>query len=242
MDNIERLENLISSLKKEEDVLSIGYIGSLAKKFDLSTCKDVDLMVILGSDKAFEREIYVLDNLEFDISYISFEEIERQINKKTSIWLKAISDYRVIYYKNQNIIKKIEKIKKNIDDFKNKYDKISDLQNLDHIKFLRYDITSKLECLLSRKSDLIAYNHMKNSFILDLINLYFEINNMIIPKVKKQIGEIRKTDEIFYNMLEEYYRNQIDDERFLFTITDHVLKGHGGRLYEFEKGYYPVDR
>ncbi|MGB3367110.1 MAG: hypothetical protein WBA54_06460 [Acidaminobacteraceae bacterium] len=243
MDNKEKLDNVIDSLISKDDVLSIGYIGSLAKKFDLSKCRDVDLLVIVDEDKPFEREIYSLDTLEFDISYISIDEITSQIGKKSVIWVKAIRDYRVIYLKNESIKEKIIQNKEIVSDFYNKYDKISDLQNLNHIKFLRYDISSKLGYMIGKKDDVVLYNHLKNSFVLNLVRLYFEINNMIIPKEKQQIREIKNTDEVLYNMLEVYYcGNSIDDENFLFALTDYVLSKHGGRLYEFKKGYYPVNR
>lgn len=243
MDNKEKLDSVINSLISQDDVLAIGYIGSLAKKFDLSECRDVDLLVVVDDDKPFEREIYSLDTLEFDISYISISEIENQIGTRSVIWVKAIKDYRAIYLQNESIKEKITQNKEIVNDFYNKYDKISDLQNLDHIKFLRYDISNKLEYVIRKKDDVVLYNHLKCSFILDLVRLYFEINNIIIPKAKKQINEIKNIDEVLYKMLEEYYKdNQIDDEKFLFTMTDYVLSKHGGRLYEFEKGYYPVNR
>lgn len=243
MDNKLQHDSVIDSLISKDEVIALGYIGSLAKKFDLSECRDVDLLVILDGEGKFEREIYSMDSLEFDISYIRIDEIENQISKKSVIWVKAINDYKLIYTQNENIRKKITQIKEIVNDFYNKYDKISDLQNSDHIKFLRYDISNKLEYVLRKKEDRILYSHLRNSFILDLVKLYFEINNMIIPKVKKQVKEIEKIDKVFYKMLEEYYTsNQIDDEKFLFTITDYVLAKHGGRLYEFEKGFYPVDR
>ena len=243
MNNEDKLNSVIETLKSKEDTLAIGYIGSLAKKKDLSECRDVDLLVILAGNKPFEREIYIHDELEFDISYISFPEIEDQIGKKSLIWVKAMRDYFVIYLKNESIGEKITQNKEIVSDFYNKYDKISDSQNLDHIKFLRYDISSKLDYLMEKKDDVLLYRHLKASFLLDLIKVYFEINNMIIVKEKKQLKEIKTNDEVLYYMLEKCYcGNQIDDGKFLFKLTDYVLGKHGGRLHEFEKGYYPVNR
>lgn len=243
MDSNKKLKELIENLTELDNVLSIGFIGSYSETSDLSQCRDVDLLVIIDGEGRFQREIYSEDYLEFDISYITIEEIKNQISKRSRIWVKAIKDYSVILNLNEEISREIIQIKEKVDEIYNKCDKINDLQDFDTIKFLRYDISNKLEYLISKKEDIVVFNNLKDSFILDLISLYFEINNKVIPKVKNQINEIRKSDDLLYKIIENYYTsNLINRETILFEIMDYVLKDYGGRLYKFEKGFYPVDR
>jgi hypothetical protein len=241
--NNKKVKDIVDSLVKLENVLTIGYIGSLAKVFDLSRCRDVDILVILDGKKNFEREIYNLDGLEFDISYITLLELENQISKRSTIWVKAMDDYKIIYSLNENIKEIITQIKEILSTIDDKCDKISDLQKLNDIKFLRYDISNKLSYLISKKENKFLFNFLKDAFVLDTIKVYFELKNISLPKVKNQMKEIQKNDMALYELLEKYYMdNQIDVEEILYAITDCVLNEYGGRLYEFEKGYYPVDR
>lgn len=239
------IKSVIEKLIIQSPGSTIGYIGSAARATEITaSLRDIDLLVIERGSGAFQREVFKKDMISFDISYISTKDLEMQLAKRSKIWVNALEDFKAIHYgdielsalKNTNEVCSIDKMT------------MSPLDGTiticsDMIKFIRFDLTDRFEYMIRKKDDIILYNYLKDNYLKELIEAYFEINGLIIPKLKSQLKELAKIRKDLVVLVESYYdRNYKDNIVVLDNLLDEVLKEHGGRLYEFAKGNYPIDR
>lgn len=244
-----RIDNVIKSVLDKLIIDSprsaIGFIGSAARATEITAAlRDIDLLVIDSGNRAFQREVFKKDTLSFDISYISTNDLQNQIAKKSRIWVKALEDFKAIHHGDIEL-----SALKNIDEIcsidKMTTESLDDTISIcgDLIKFIRFDLTDRFEYMVSKKDDKILYNYLKDNYLKELVEAYFEINGLIIPKLKSQLKELAKRRIDLLVLIESYYdRNHDDNIVVLDDLLDEVLKEHGGRLYEFTKGNYPIDR
>ena len=228
-----KIKNVIENIKKSNECLSCGFIGSGLTQNQ----RDVDILVIYNSNRSFQREVVDIKGLEFDISYISIFDIENEVEKKSTIWTNALAKYKALFCNSDLLEKKVNNLVK-----KSIYLLESNLYNSceDNIKFIRFDLTKKFMYLKSVTSDEVLLKYLKNTYIKYLVECYYELNNLIIPKEKSQLKKIMDLDSNLYKLIGDYYSDESIEA--LDKVLDSVLKNFGGKLFEFSKGIYPINR
>lgn len=239
------IKSVVDKLISESPRSTIGFIGSAARVSEITTSlRDIDLLVIDDSELSFQREVFNVDTVNFDISYISKDDLQSQLSKRSKIWVKAIGDFKAIH-QGDVVLSVLETLNKNCDidvmTTEPLDDKISSCNDI--IKFIRFDLTDRLQYMKSKSDDKILYNYLKDNYLRELIEAYFEINGLIIPKLKSQLKELKKESVNLVELVESYYdKCDADNIIVLEKLLDKILDKHGGRLYEFTKGNYPIDR
>lgn len=99
MDKYNTYIKVVEDLKNNEDTLSVILAGS-SKNKDLEkdfTVNDIDLFIIVkNQEKDQIREIKTINDVEFDLNYISLQGSKNFIESRTQFFLK-IYDGKILY-------------------------------------------------------------------------------------------------------------------------------------------------
>lgn len=240
-------EIVIERLKKEHPESVIGSLGKKSKEAlekRNPVVRDLDLLVMDSKYAVFHREVFQEEGLEFDISYISEELLRDQLQVKSRIWVDAIKGFSTLYTGDPALSLGITDLKKQVKKMEAENPKGILHQTSDaEIRFIRFDLSQKLKDLFHQKEDKVQFNYLKNSYVIALIENYFQLWHRMIPKRKKQLKQLSGEEPELYQMIQDFY--EADSEQayeVLEKMTEYVLKHVGGGLQTFEKDVYPIDR
>ena len=228
----------IDEIIAKENPQAILLVGSLSRmdQLDFDDVRDIDIFVITDQ-REFEREVVVIEGLEFDISYISIEDLEKAIEKKLASIICILAKCKILYNSKENTLKNYLKVIKSI------YDEGPNKLTKSQIDYERFKLTQTYLTLVSRKNDSLNFNVLKGIFVKELISSYFILNNMWISPDKRLLKSIK--DKELTILLEDNLvctGLNIDDEiESLKKLIDCVLKPFGGQLRFWEKNKFPFD-
>lgn len=207
-------------------------VGSSIEGLDKQ--RDIDIFVICRENHGFEREIKLLQDIEFDINYIDLATCKDLIDKKRIFILKAFNKYKAIYI--------TDEVKNIIDYSQDVFNKGPDKLDESFIQYLRFDYTMKLEDINKYREDKHTFNFMSQSLLQSIAKDYFRINNIWVPKDKKILSELRKIDNKIYLLITSYLQIEepIIKYEYLVQIVKSVLESKGGLKYSWEKQKFPT--
>lgn len=185
----------INILKSNINTRAIILVGSSKDKdFTKWDCKinDIDIFVIVEKQNVDQiREIKTVNNIEFDINFISIEGSQNLIKNKTYFFLK-VKDGNLIY----DIDNTGEKIMKLCEEVYNEGpEKLSNKEKIFMLNELKSDILKLRE---KNNFDNFEYDFLINLYLIKAIKLYFITNDKWLPKDKKLLKSLRKEDFTFY--------------------------------------------
>lgn len=185
----------INILKSNINTRAIILVGSSKDKdFTKGDCKinDIDIFVIVEKQNVDQiRKIKTVNNIEFDINFISIEGSQNLIKNKTYFFLK-VKDGNLIY----DIDNTGEEIMKLCEEVYNEGpDKLSSKEKVFMLNELKSDILR-----LREKNDFddFEYDFLINLYLIKAIKLYFITNDKWLPKDKKLLKSLKKEDYTYY--------------------------------------------
>lgn len=195
----------IDFLKQDENTLSIVLVGSsknLDLKKDADKINDIDLFIFTKSQQKNQIRINkTVNDIEFDLNFISKEGCEYFINNKEYFFLN-IYDGKILY-DNQDYGKNIL-IK--CGDF---YKKGPDVLSKEAKNGKIAEVLSEIEKLKQRNNfNDFEYDFFVNLNLRNLIRLYYIKNDKWIPKDKKLIKSIKSDDIYIYDLLKGLKNNE----------------------------------
>lgn len=223
----------VDLIKKNQRPYGIILVGSSAKKLEnLEDCSgDIDIFVI-KREGVFEREVTYIDGIEFDISYITLEEIGLAIESELSSVISILAKHKPLYVES--------KAQDILDELKLVYDRGPSLLRESELAYGRFKLTKSIECLGRRTEaeefELIAYTCLK-----EILKFQFMIKGDWIPPDKKLISSI---DDINIKRATSRFLEAKGREHRLESLSELlnlVLKPIGGRLHSWNKSEYPFD-
>lgn len=230
------VDKKIEEILLDKNNIGIVLVGSSKEKYILDeenskNISDVDIFVIRSSG-FFEREVIKENELDWDISYISIENIYMAIDKEISSLISVLATGYIIYG-NSKVEGIIEKI---IEKFNEGPREISDYNK----EYIRFKITSKLELVKAKKnSDEVLL--IIDDLLLEILDFYYRINRIWKPPIKKIIKKI-EDKEIKYATMEILEETDIEKKIIkVCKLTNIVLKSLGGFKNIWIKGDYPFD-
>ena len=184
----------INILKSNINTRAIILVGSSKDKdFTKGDCKinDIDIFVIVEKQNVDQiRKIKTVNNIEFDINFISIEGSQNLIKNKTYFFLK-VKDGNLIY----DIDNTGEEIMKLCEEVYNEGpDKLSSKEKVFMLNELKSDILRLRE---KNNFDDFEYDFLINLYLIKAIRLYFITNDKWLPKDKKLLKSLRKEDCTF---------------------------------------------
>lgn len=229
----------IEEIIEKENPYGILLIGSLSRmdKLDFKNVRDVDIFVITDK-REFKREVVEIDGLEFDVSYMSVEDLDIAIEKKLSSIICILAKGKILYNSEENTLKNYLKVIKSM--YGEKPNKLTKWD----INYERFKLTQSYLTVESRKEDSLNFNFLKGIFIKELVTSYFRLNNIWMPPDKRLLKSIK--DKELMTLLEGILKHtslyDLESQiKQIEKITDHVLEPFGGRLNFWEKNKFPFD-
>lgn len=226
----------IEEIKSNTSALSIILVGSAVntRDEDFDKLKDID-MFIITNDNSFQREVVNIDNIEFDISYMPKNLLKIGIEEKWPFLINALSKYKIIYNKIDDMKLLLEKISYI-------YKKGPDSMDRQEVDYIRFNLFQKFEDMMVRREDEVNFQFLVHSLLNDILIAYLKINNIWIPKDKKILAVIKKNDNDLYNMCKNFILEYKQDRKIILLdkILSYVLMPVGGRLKYWEKGNFPL--
>lgn len=207
----------INILKSNINTRAIILVGSSKDKdFTKGDCKinDIDIFVIVEKQNVDQiRKIKTVNNIEFDINFISIEGSQNFIKNKTYFFLK-VKDGNLIY----DIDNTGEEIMKLCEEVYNEGpEKLSNKEKIFMLNELKSDILRIRE---KNNFDDFEYDFLINLYLIKAIKLYFITNDKWLPKDKKLLKSLKKEDCTFY---EKVFLVQGESKlEYLLKIVDHL--------------------
>lgn len=230
-------DKVVGEIIKNEDPYGIILVGSLSREenLDFRNVSDIDLFVI--TDKVdFFREVTVLEDLEFDISFLPLSLLDKAIDKKLSSLITVLAKGKILYKSEKNTLKNYLKVIKSIYEEGPQKNKTSDTE------YERFKLTKTYLTLESRLEDSLNFKFLSGVFIKDLLVSYFRLNNIWMPPDKRMLQSI--SDKTLLKLIDNYLidcRSEKEQLQRIETILDYVLSPFGGRLDFWEKNKFPFD-
>lgn len=210
--------NVIENLKKDNNTKSIILVGSCAKKNLETDCNinDIDIFIIVeNQEKDQIREIKLINDIEFDMNFISIKGSENFIKDKTYFFLKLFEG-KLLYDVN-NIGKDIMNL------CKVKYEEgPNKLSNKEKI-LQKEQLLSDISRLAYRgEFDDFEYCFLINIYLSKVIKLFYIINDKWLPKDKKLLKSLKEDDYTMYKLV----CNVIGDNTYenLMDVVKYSLK------------------
>lgn len=229
----ELLDKKIDCISKNVEVYGIILIGSCTNK-DLNSPvgdSDIDIFVI-KKEGEFKREVGLFEGVEFDVSYISLEELKYGLDNRIPSLVTIISKAKKIYGDDE-ISKLIEYA---FDIYQKGPKKLTEYE----VDYKRFVFTDALE-QLSKRSEQEEFSIMYYCLMKDIIKFYYKAEHIWMPPDKRLlkfiqdsnildiVGEINKAD------------NRVEKIKLLDKLLSTILEKHGGKLNEWKYGSYPFD-
>ena len=191
---------VINRLKMNENTKSIILVGSSKdKNLKDDDCKvnDIDIFVIVKKQEKDQiRDIKTINNIEFDINYISIEGSYDFINKKTYFFLK-IKDGKLIYDE--------EKIGETIMRLcKDKYNEGPNKLSIVDKNFKANQLKSDILRLANKNNyDDFEYDFLINLYLIETIKLYYIVSDKWLPKDKKLLKSLKMDNQNLYESVKK---------------------------------------
>lgn len=225
----------IEDIIQKEEALTILLIGSGATKNekDFHKLKDIDLLIITNQG-GFEREVVEIDNVKFDISYISFDALKKIVSEGVPFIINALKRYKCIYNKCKDVTIFLNKVK--LISLKPK------TISKEEIDYIRFSLFQSYEDILARKNDEGNYIFLTNNLFKDILTSYFKLNNFWVPKDKKILKELKAIDCNLYKMSKGFLKenNNYLKVNILKELIEYLLEPFGGVKRYWEKGRFPL--
>lgn len=191
---------VINKLKSNKNIKSIILVGSSKdKNLREKDCSinDIDIFVIVkNQDEDQIREIKTINNIEFDINYISIEGSYNFINKKTYFFLK-IKDGKLIYDED----KIGETIMKCCED---KYNEGPNKLSIEEKNFKVNQLKSDISRLADKDNyDNFEYDFLINLYLVEIIKSYYIISDKWLPKDKKLLKSLKIDNKDLYELVKK---------------------------------------
>ena len=208
--------NVIETLKKYKNTKAIILVGSSKDKLEKYkklendyrfpdsvetednninlTINDIDLFIIVENQEENQiRETKNIDNIEFDMNFISIKGCQNFIESKTYFFLK-IKDGSLLYDVD-NLGKEIMKL------CEEKYKEGPDKISLSDKKFQAEQLISDISRLEKIDNyDDFEYEFLIYMYLSKVIKLFYIINDNWVPKDKKLLKSLKKDEPYLYEL------------------------------------------
>jgi len=233
--NLPLIKKEIEKLAKDPGVSAVILAGSAAVADDLSSCKDIDIFVILSAGESLEREVIEKENIIWDITYLPQRLLKQGIKEKWPFLIHGLKNNKPLFIGSGEINLELARIQEI-------YQKGPGVLTEEEIKYIRFKLTQDYEDLLKRKNDLVNGRFLAQNLLREIFSAYFRLNNQWEPRAKKLLAELKLKNPDLYNLALNFLAEK-NMEKNLVQLKDmikYVLNPFGGRLKYWPKGKFPL--
>jgi hypothetical protein len=230
------LDQIVKEFAGDPNILSVSIIGSAASRLDrLDQVRDIDLFIVKETSDGFEREVKLIDDKEFDISYIDVDDLNKIIIKDNHFWLNILSKAKHVYKKN-SLIEGYFQLANRL------YLNGPNPLNSNEILYLRFKMTKQVEDLEARIEKSFHFQHLANVYLPEILSGFFKLQNTWVPRDKKILDLLFNTDIVLYELIKACYNAQEEREhlRLIDDVVTYILKPYGGKISLLERCHLPI--
>jgi len=232
--NFVLVEKEIKKLLEGQAVRAVSLVGSAAVSNNLSSCRDIDIFVILSDGEALEREVVERYSVNWDITYLPMELLKQGIKEKWPFLIHSLC-------KHKPIIEDIE-VQSLLAQIYTYYLQGPGVLTDEEIKYIRFKLAQEYEDLLKRKKDYLNAQFLSQNLFREILISYFRLNNYWVPRDKKMLTEIKVKNQNLYDLCKHFLEEK-NMEKTLIYLEDmikYVLNPFGGSLTYWPKGKFPL--
>lgn len=219
-------ERVLQALTEQPEVMSVSLIGSGALHYrNLEEVVDVDLLVLVDIDGHESREVKIIDDTEFDFTYLAVKTMAAAIDKKSHIWLNILSNAKHVFKRTEQIGDLLKLANRTYADGPVPLSQ-------ERIGYIRFRLTKKLDDLAHRIDNPSAFQYLAGICLKDLTESYFRLQDTWVPRDKKMMLALFERDIVIYELLKATFKASDPAEHYqmIKDILEYVLKPYGGPL------------
>ena len=239
MDYYKALQEVVEEIKLDNHVVAVLTIGKTAKvkSHEFNSLNDVDLLIVYDSNRSFERQVELIQDVPFDISYISIFDLITQVEGRSTIWVNMMIGAQIYYSKNELVFGIIDRVK---DIYLNG---TTSLEKED-IDFIRFTLSQKFTDIKNRMKDKTVAKFLMQLLFQQLLEDYYVLNAIWFPNSKNLIEKLNIVSEPLCELSKEFINAWSLDEQLIIIekMLQWVLEPFGGTLYEWKKGHYYISK
>lgn len=237
MDVSNVLDKEMNKFVNNKSICGVLLVGALAKTniSNVNKLRDIDIFVVTNSINKFEREVVIKEGIEFDISYISLDLLQKGLEEMWPFLMNSLFNYKLVYSTEPQIEKLLSKIQ-NI--------KVTGPKELkeEEIKYVRFTLYQLYKDIITRKFEEMNVIFLTYNLFNQILDSFFKLNKLWIPKDKKKLNIIKEEDKELYSLCIKFIREENIDKkiRALYEVLNYVLIPFGGILEYWEKSSFPL--
>ncbi len=231
------IQKKIENIKERHDVCGILLVGSFREKYrsgDFSEEEiksDIDLFAVT-EEKEFERSVDSFSGVEFDISFITKEQLKKAAENETHSLISMLSDCEVL--------EADEETEKLLEEIRRVYEKGPEPIDKYFTDYKRFVFTSCLRTIKKRR-DRIEFDILFNSLVAELLKFHYLSSGKWIPPEKNLLKFIEDSNILY--ILKEIYTDKEKSEkiRLIEELFYAIMSDYGGKLDIWNEGRFPFD-
>jgi hypothetical protein len=237
MDILNIFNGKIKEIVFQEEALCLLLIGEGAEieRKDFNQLNDIDLFAIIEDINDFEREVYELKGVKFDISYISLELLKKGVSERWPFIINSLHNYKYIYNESEEIDNLLNKIRLI-------YNSGPRPMKMNEIDYIRFKLYQEYDDMLARKEDKLNLIFLMNNLFKNILVSYFQLHNLWVPKDKKILAKLQKIDYNLYCLCQRFIGEREVGQKLdmLLEIMSYVLRPFGGVMKYWRRGKFPL--
>lgn len=230
-------KEVLDEFKKDSDVKGVLLVGKGAKtavnQFD--TLNDVDLIILTQSGKKNRREAKVIEEIDFDMSYLPISFVESCLLEKNILWIEILASGKIVYSEGiEALIEKSQKI------WLEGTPKLRPIQE----EYWSFYLTSAKEDIKNRLHDEALANFLIMDFASTVMQLIYKQHQLYIPlKKKRWLDQIKKIEPELALLIEKVLLSKELKERFQFLeeLYMKIVGTLGGPCYTWSHEEFPEE-
>lgn len=230
-------EELLANFKRDPDVEGVLLVGKGAKtpanEFD--TLNDVDLIILTQSGKKNRREAKVIEDIDFDMSYLPISFVERCLMEKNILWIEILASGKIVYSKGiESLIHQSKKI----------WSEGTAKLRLIQEEYWSFYLTNAKEDIKNRLSDEALANFLIMDFTSTVMRIVFKQHRLYIPlKKKRWLDQIKKLEPELALLIEKVLLSKELTEKvqFLEELYMKIVETLGGPCYTWSHEEFPEE-
>lgn len=239
MDYYKKFLEVTEELKKDPAIAAILLIGKTSRvsEENFNQLNDVDMLAIYENNRSFERQVEKIDDVPFDISYISIFDLITQVEGRSNIWVNIIMGAKIYFSKNELIFGIIDRVK-------DIYLNGTHILKTDELNFIRFTLNQKLIDIENRMHDVVLSGFLMQRLFNQVLEDYYKLNALWPPHPKNAFENLEVVDPDLCKLAKDYVYECTAKRQFVILkeIVQKVLEPHGGPLNKWAKGYYHIDK
>lgn len=189
----------IEELKKDKNTKGILIFGSYARG-DQRKTSDIDILVLVN--KGAWRDVKIRDDQIFEIVYSSLKNAKDFYQDNQNNAVRQWADVNIIFDRDGEM----KKLKKFVSKIRKKGKPKLNKKQINHLKFDKEDKIRAIKYL--KNKDFATANLQLQRLGQEMLEIYFDLNQLWTPAPKQILGYLRKHDKKTSKLFDDFFKKE----------------------------------